>query len=100
MTTTLAQVRAAQPEWFSRKNKRFFGDVGYKVLHDSKGQAYLVRSTYAWTDMFGQPRTLHYRVNKLDADLKIRSLVNQTFRDLEHVKQWLRMGGEYEEAGS
>ena len=88
---TLSDVRAAQPEWFSRKNKRFFGDVSYKVLHSKKtGEPYLVRGTYAWTDMFGSPRRLHYRINPLDDKLDIRPLVDVIFADLWEVKRWLR----------
>ena len=65
----LAEVKAAQPEWFSRGNMRFFGDHSYMVRYGKvTGDAYLVRSTDAWTDMFGQPKRLHYRVNFLDQD--------------------------------
>lgn len=91
MTTTLADVKAAQPEWFSRKNKRFFGDVGYKVLHGKvSGKPFLVRSTYAWSDMFGQPKRLTWRVNPLDEKLDIRPLVDEQFRSLDDVKEWLQ----------
>lgn len=89
--TTLTQVKAAQPEWFSRKNKRFFGDVSYRVLHGKRsGTPYLVRSTYAWTDMFGQPKRLHYRLNPIKPDLDIGMLIDQQFRDLDAVKAWLK----------
>ena len=89
--TTLAEVRAAQPEWFSRKNRRYFGDVSYKVLHGKVSRKpYLVRATYQWSDMFGQPRILRYRVNPIKDDLDIGLLVDQQFRDLEQVKEWLQ----------
>ena len=39
--------------------------------------------------MFGSPKRLHYRVNPLDDTLKIQALIDQTFRDLEEVKDWL-----------
>ncbi len=88
--TTLAQVRAAQPNWFSRKNKRFFGDVSYKVLHGKvTRKPYLIRATNAWTDMFGQPTRLHYRINPLMDDLTIGHLIEQEFRGMEAVKEWL-----------
>lgn len=88
--TTLAQVKDAQPNWFSRKNKRFFNDVSYRVLHGKVShKPYLVRSTYAWTDMFGQQPQLHYRVNTIKGDLSIGPLVDKSFRDLEEVKEWL-----------
>ncbi len=89
--TTLTDLRAAQPEWFSRKNKRFFGDVSYKVLHGKVSRKpYLVRSTYQWSDMFGQPKTLRYRVNTIKDDLHIGPLLDRQFSDLEDVKDWLK----------
>jgi hypothetical protein len=90
--TTLTQIRGAQPEWFSRKNKRFFGDVGYKLLHGKQThRPYLVRSTYEWSDMFGQSRTLRYRINTIKDDLSIGPLIDKQFRDLDEVKDWLSM---------
>jgi|HubBroStandDraft_6_1064221.scaffolds.fasta_scaffold318732_4 hypothetical protein len=87
---TLSEVRAVQPHWFSRKNKRFFNDVSYKVLHGKVShRPYLVRATYQWSDMFDQPKTLRYRINTLKDDLSIGPLLNQQFRDLDHVKEWL-----------
>jgi hypothetical protein len=86
---TMADVRAAQPEWFSRKNKRFFGDVSYRILH-AHGKAFLVRSTYAWTDMLGGSRRLHWRVNELDSNMVIRKLLDKSFADLDDVKSYLK----------
>lgn len=94
MSVTLTDIRAVQPEWFSRKNKRFFGDVGYKLLHGkSSKQPFLVRSTYAWSDMFGQPKRLTYRINAIEPDLTIGSLVEngKEFRDMFQVKEWLEV---------
>lgn len=91
MTTTLAQVRAAQPEWFSRANKRIFNDCSYKVLHGKASKKpYLIRLTYMWSDMFGRAKTLCYRVNPLDANLLIRPMVPTEFRNIEEVRDWLR----------
>lgn len=88
---TLADVKQAQPEWFSRKNKKFFGDVGYKVLHGERTKKpFLIRSTYAWTDMFGSPRRLHYRINPLDEKLDIGCLIDKSFNSIESVKEWLQ----------
>jgi len=88
---TLSQVKAAQPEWFSRKNKRFFGDINYRVLHGkTSGEPFLVRLTNAWTDMFRQPKKRHYRVNGLRDDLTIAPLINDIFADLWAVKRWLK----------
>jgi len=89
--TTLAEVKAVQPEWFSRGNKRFFNDIAYNVLHGkTTKRPYLVRKTYAWTDMFGQPKRVHFRINPLKEDLKIDTLVDQEFRDIDAVKEWLK----------
>ena len=88
---TLSQVKSRQPEWFSRKNKKFFNDVSYRVLHSKKtGEPYLARSTYAWTDMFGHKPRLHWRLNRLKDDLEIDSLVDEEFVDLWAVKRWLK----------
>ena len=88
---TLTQVKAVQPKWFSRKNKKFFGDVRYWVLHGKRtGEPYLIRSTYAWTDMFGQKPRLHYRINRLEDNLKISSLLDDEFENMPAVKRWLK----------
>jgi len=88
---TLQEVKAVQPDWFSRKNILFFSDVSYRVLHSKKtGKPYLARSTYAWSNMTGKNRTLHWRLNSLDEDLKIRPLVDVVFPDLWAVKRWLK----------
>jgi hypothetical protein len=89
--TTLSEVKARQPEWFSRKNKKFFGDVSYRILHGGVSKKpFLVRSTYAWSDMFGRPKTLHWKINRLKDDLEIGELLNQDFMGLELVKYFLR----------
>jgi len=87
---TMTDVRAAQPEWFSRGNKRFFGDVSYKLLHSATRKPFLVRGTFAWTDMFNQPKRLHYRVNPLSETLEIQPLIDTIFSDMEAVKDWLK----------
>jgi hypothetical protein len=88
----LSQVKDAQPDWFSRKNKKFFGDVDYRVLHARiSGKAFLVRSTYRWSDMFGQAKKLVWKINELDQDTgRIRSLIDKDFCDLDSVKDWLK----------
>lgn len=88
---TLAKVKARQPEWFSRGNKKFFGDVSYRVLYGKRtGEPYLVRSTYAWSAMFSGKRTLHYRVNQLHDYLEIGSLLDEVFPNLPAVKCWIK----------
>lgn len=88
----LRRIRAAQPGWFTASNKRFFNDVSYRGYYGkANGKAYLVRSTYAWTDMLGQPRRLHWRINELDQDtLQIKGLIDTEFKDIYAVKAWLR----------
>ena len=88
----LRDIKNAQPDWFSRGNKRFFGDVSYRAFYGkATGTAYLVRSTYAWSDMFGQPKKLYWRINQVDQDtLKIGDLLDCTFDNIFQVKAWLR----------
>jgi len=90
--TLLRDIKAANDGWFSRGNKRFFNDISYKAYYGKKtGKAYLVRSTYAWTDMFGKPTRLHYRINNINQEsLEIQSLLDQEFNDIFEVKAWLR----------
>lgn len=93
MTTTsiMAQVRAANGNWFSRGNKKFFGDLNYRVLYGkATGERYLVRATEAWTDMFGGPKRVHYRVNRINDDLTIGKLLDNEFSSLPSVKEWLK----------
>lgn len=92
-TTLLRDIKQANDGWFSRGNKLFFGDVSYRAYYGKKtGKAYFIRSTYAWTDMLGDPRVLHYRINNVDqATLKIETLIDQTFNDIFAVKAWLRV---------
>jgi len=88
---TLIQVSAAQRNWFTDGNKRFFGDVSYEVAVSASGKPYLLRSTYGWTDMFGRPRRLHWRINPLDAKtLKILPLVEDVFDTKNKALKWLR----------
>jgi len=92
VTTTIADVKSANPKWFTRDNKRFFNDVSYHVLHSQSKKAYLVRATYAWTDMFNpRNRRLHYRINEIDqTTLEVGSLIDDEFKNIDTVKDWLR----------
>ena len=91
MTVSIAQVRDANAVWFSRENRRFFGDISYKVLHDKTKKAYLVRRTYGFSDMFGNPKVAHYRVNPLGQNLEILTLLDEFFESLTEVKQALKV---------
>lgn len=89
-TIALADVYAAQPDWFSCEKKQFFGDKGYWLLRGKRSRrTYLIRSTYAWSDAFGKPRRLHYRINPLSEALKIEPLVEEIFPSLAAVRAWL-----------
>jgi hypothetical protein len=91
MTTLLSKIRAAQPTWFSPENKRFFNDVKYYAYKSKRtGKPFLVRSTYMWSDMLGQPKTLYFRVNQVDREtLIIESLIDNVFKTLEDAKNWV-----------
>ena len=90
--TLLRQIKEANGQWFSRGNKRFFGDVSYKAYYGKKsGSPYLVRATYAWSDMFDRPKMLSYRINKVNPNTKeIESLTDDIFNNIFEVKAWLR----------
>lgn len=97
---TLSELKQHHVAWFSRKNKRFFGDISYRVLHGKKtGEPYLVRSTYQWSDMFGQPKKVIWRLNPIGKPgakwgtedyFSIRPLLDQEFASLGAVKTWLQ----------
>jgi len=87
----LRAVKERQPGWFSRGNKRFFGDLAYFVYYSLKGQPYFIRKTNAWTDMLGDPKRAHFRINELADDWEIKPLIDEDFKDLEAVKFWLRL---------
>ena len=86
---TIQEVRRANRTWFGDGNQKFFGDLDYSVVHSVSGKPYLCRSTYAWSDMFGRKRKLHWRLNPLDDVLKIGSLIDDVFSDLDDVERWL-----------
>jgi hypothetical protein len=94
---TLADVKAANPKWFSKKTTRFFGDKRYWVKRGRRTKAlYLVRETSGWTDMFGGPPRRFYVINYLNQrTLAVESMVtgrgvlHRRFRDMEKVREWL-----------
>ncbi len=91
MGMRIAELKQAHPGYFSRENMRLFGEKEYRILHSKSRDAYLVRRTEAWTDMFGQPPTEHWRVNPINsANLSIGNLVEQIFPSLQAVKQWVK----------
>jgi len=87
---TLSELKQHNPQWFERGNKKFFGDVSYRVLHDKEHNAFLVRSTYQWSEAFGLPKILRWRVNPISPDYKIMPLLDRSFTSLESVKEYLK----------
>lgn len=86
---TMQEVRQANQTWFGGGNQEFFGDIDYRILHSASGKPYLVRSTYAWMNMFGDEKKLHWRLNSLNDVLKISPLIDDVFPDLDAVERWL-----------
>ena len=87
--TDLTDVVHANPRWFTNEQRVFFSDVHY-WLRRKRGTLYLERSTYAWSDMFGGPKRLHYRLNIIDPDtLAVGSLVGPEFATRDEVSSWL-----------
>jgi hypothetical protein len=86
-TISLAQVQAAQPGWFSKSNKRFFGDKRYTTRQGKQSKkTYLVRSTTMWSGMCGGRETLVYRINTVDQEThKIGSLIDEIFTSRAQV---------------
>ena len=96
---TLEDVRRANPNWFEKP--RFHGDLRYSLHPGGSGMPYLVRSTYAWTDMLGAKKRLFYVANPIDhVTLKIQPILHDTdFRDfrewdtLRKAIAWLKKNG-------
>lgn len=88
---TLTDVKAAQPTWFSKENKRFFGDINYRVLHSGITKLpYLARSTYSWSDMFGREKEITYRLNLIENNNKIGHMLDEVFHSWSALKSWLK----------
>lgn len=89
---SLKQVKAHNGEWFSRKNKRFFGDIRYWTKQGKIScHTYLIRSTFAWTDMFDHEKSLHYRINPINPDtFEIEPLIDGIFPSIHSINEWLK----------
>jgi hypothetical protein len=89
---SITQLQAANPGWFSPENRRFFGDIAYRTVEGGDNRTYLLRSTHAWSDMFGQPKRTIWRVNPINPDsLKIEPLLPQEFNSLLDVLDYLKV---------
>jgi hypothetical protein len=91
MALTITALRQANTKWFSPANKHFFGDLEYRVLHGKSKTPYLVRRTYAWSNMFADISKPHWRINPIGVDLSILSLHDEIFQSLGDVKQELKL---------
>jgi hypothetical protein len=89
MTLSIADVRQVNPMYFSKENTKFSGDISCRVLHDKQRKPYLVRFTYAWTDMFGGERIAHWVINPIGANLEILPHLLARFATLADVKKIL-----------
>ena len=89
MTTTIAQVREANKNYFCKGQKEFFGDVEYRVLHDKARNPWLVTLTHA--DLF-QRTYMRWVLKPLGEDLKILSPEDTCYRTLGEVKVRLKVG--------
>lgn len=89
----LRVLRESNQQWFAKGNKQFFGDRQYWGYYGgASGNPYLLRSTYAWTDMFDQPRRLHYRINKVEPNTyEILDLIDDEFNTIELAKMWVKL---------
>ena len=91
MTLTITALRQANARWFSPESIKFSGDLEYRVLHGKSKTPYLVRRTYAWTNMFDGIRKSHWRINPIGVDLAILGLNDEIFLSLDDVKQTLKL---------
>ncbi len=93
---TIQEVRQANQRWFDNGNKKFFQDRSYDVLHSQSGKPYLLRSTYGWSDMFGRPKVLRYKVNPIDPETLIiktfesGAMGDDLFDDREEAKKFIK----------
>lgn len=85
-----AQIVDKQPKWFSKENRKFFGDLAYYGFQDSEGENWLIRKTNAWTDMFDGIKKPHYRINKVSKDFEIQELIDRDFATLYLAKQYIK----------
>ena len=92
MTLRISEVRQANPTWFSLKNKRFFGDIEYRILHSRDGEPYLTRKSYMFSDMFGGQRKAVWILNQINTDLTIGNRYGDVFLTLDDAKHWLHVG--------
>jgi|TARA_R100001530_G_C4319483_1_gene155308 hypothetical protein len=86
---TLQDLKSANQQFFAKGNKRFFGDIDYRLLTGKESKTkFLIQHTYQWSDMFGGPKKAVFVVKRISTDGKILSQVEQ-FDTLAEVKNYL-----------
>ena len=86
----LSELRAHNERWFSRKNRKFFGDIDYRIIHGKDKKPYLVRYTSGFSDMFGRTKQYFYVINPVEDKYKIASMLDEKFISLEDVKEFIK----------
>jgi hypothetical protein len=86
---TLQDLMRVRPMWFTEGNRKFFNDVDYWVEYSASGKPYLARSTYGWSDMFGGPKRLHFRLNLIKENFDVGPLIDQVFNSINDIEDWL-----------
>jgi len=90
---TLSELKTKNNTWFSKENKRFFGDRRYYV-YTYRQKSYLIRLSSGWSDMFGGSKQELYFINPLDG-YKIESLISDkelalSFKTLQEAKEYIK----------
>lgn len=71
MTLSIADVRQANPMYFSKENTKFSGDISCRVLHDKQRQPYLVRLTHQGEHWFDSEHIAHWVINPIGTNLEV-----------------------------
>jgi hypothetical protein len=87
---TMTELRAANPNWFSRENQRFFEDRQYKAVN-YRGKVYLAQETTQWSgSMGGGPKRYRWVLHPVEAGLKVGPAVEKDFDDLNEIRDWVK----------
>ena len=91
MIKTLQQLKKVNPSWFSPENKKFFGDINYKLLTGSKSKnKFLIQHTYQFSDMFTGIKKAVFVIKPITIDGKIGTRAT-TVETIEKVKEYLKL---------
>ena len=91
MIKTLQQLKKVNPSWFSPENKKFFGDINYKLLTGSKSKSkFLIQHTNQFSDMFTGIKKAVFVIKPITIDGKIGPRVT-TVETIERVKEYLKL---------